>query len=132
MKYRSVTASVLAAVLLLSLSGCSQPDTPPVQTPVSTQQTDSTAYKVFTGTFAARLNELDPDNDVQKLIAEKTGVILKETFIADQDDINKTFSDMMISNKYPDFMSPDATNCQLLIKFTMFLGMLYSICLRAL
>ena len=119
MKLRSITASMLTALMLLTLPGCTK-STPalPLQPPQTAGQ-DSTAdknYKVFTGMYAARLREIDDDNELQQIIAEKTGVILKQSFIADQDDIDKTFSDMMISNRYPDFICPDAANCQLLIK----------------
>ncbi len=117
MKLRSITAAVLASLMLLTLPGCarsSQTPASPGQTP--TQKTEDNSYKTFTGMYAARLREIDENNEVQQIIADKTGVILKQNFIADQDDIDKTFSDMMISNRYPDFICPDAANCQLLIK----------------
>ena len=114
MKLRSVAASIAAAMLLLTLPGCSREQAPAVSPDPGKEEQNT--VKVFTGVHAARLKEIDEDNDIQKIIAEKTGVILNQKFIADQDDIDKTFSDMMISNKYPDFMTPDAKNCQLLIK----------------
>lgn len=82
----------------------------------STKNSSSDSYKEFTGVYAARLTPVDEGNDVQQLIAEKTGVVLKQQFIADQDDIDKTFSDMIIENKYADYLAPDASNCQKLIK----------------
>ncbi|MBR2086687.1 MAG: sugar ABC transporter substrate-binding protein, partial [Oscillospiraceae bacterium] len=119
MKLKTVTASLLAALMLLTLPGCSKGTTtitPAQNGQKPAQSTGNKDYKVFTGMYAVRLREIDEDNEIQQLIAEKTGVILKQSFIADQDDIDKTFSDMMISNRYPDYMCPDASNCQLLIK----------------
>lgn len=104
MTIRKMTAALIAAAMTLSVSGCGK------------KKPKESNIKEFTGIFAARIPEIDRDNEIQQLIGEKTGVILRQSWISDQDDIDKTFSDMMISNKYPDFMSPDAANCQKLIK----------------
>ncbi len=104
MTIRKMTAALIAAAMTLSVSGCGK------------KKPKESNIKEFTGIFAARIPEIDRDNEIQQLIGEKTGVILRQSWISDQDDINKTFSDMMISNKYPDFMTPDAENCQKLIK----------------
>lgn len=104
MTIRKMTAALIAAAMTLSVSGCGK------------KKAKESNIKEFTGIFAARIPEIDRDNEIQQLIGEKTGVILRQSWISDQDDIDKTFSDMMISNKYPDFMTPDAENCQKLIK----------------
>ena len=104
MTIRKMTAALIAAAMTLSVSGCGK------------KKPKGSNIKEFTGIFAARIPEIDRDNEIQQLIGEKTGVILRQSWISDQDDIDKTFSDMMISNKYPDFMTPDAENCQKLIK----------------
>ena len=104
MTIRKMTAALIAAAMTLSVSGCGK------------KKPKESNIKEFTGIFAARIPEIDRDNEIQQLIGEKTGVILRQLWISDQDDIDKTFSDMMISNKYPDFMTPDAENCQKLIK----------------
>lgn len=104
MTIRKMTAALIAAAMTLSVSGCGK------------KKPKESNIKEFTGIFAARIPEIDRDNEIQQLIGEKTGVILRQSWISDQDDIDKTFSDMMISNKYPDFMTPDAENCQKLIK----------------
>ncbi|SFW49666.1 extracellular solute-binding protein [Ruminococcus flavefaciens] len=104
MTIRKMTAAFLAAAMTLSVSGCGK------------NKPQENNIKEFTGIFAARSTEIDRDNEIQQIIGEKTGVILRQSWISDQDDIDKTFSDMMISNKYPDFMTPDAENCQKLIK----------------
>ena len=104
MTIRKMTAALIAAAMTLSVSGCGK------------KKPKESNIKEFTGIFAARIPEIDRDNEIQQLIGEKTGVILRQSWISDQDDIDKTFSDMMISSKYPDFMTPDAENCQKLIK----------------
>ena len=104
MTIRKMTAALIAAAMTLSVSGCGK------------KKPKGSNIKEFTGIFAAKIPEIDRDNEIQQLIGEKTGVILRQLWISDQDDIDKTFSDMMISNKYPDFMTPDAENCQKLIK----------------
>lgn len=104
MTKKKMTAALIAAAMTLTVSACGK------------KKNDEKAIREFTGIFAARIAEIDRDNEIQQIIAEKTGAILRQQWISDQDDIDKTFSDMMISNKYPDFMTPDAANCQKLIK----------------
>lgn len=104
MTIRRIAAAVIAAAMPLSVCGCTK------------KKSNEKDIIEFTGIFAARIPEINRDNEIQQLIGEKTGVILRQQWISDQDDIDKTFSDMMISNKYPDFMTPDAANCQKLIK----------------
>ncbi|MCR4640232.1 extracellular solute-binding protein [Ruminococcus sp.] len=103
MTIRKMTAALAAAAATLSIGGC------------GSKKADENNIREFTGIFAARIADIDRDNEIQQLIGEKTGVILRQTWISDQDDIDKYFSDMIISNKYPDFMTPDAANCQKLI-----------------
>ncbi|MDO4862980.1 MAG: sugar ABC transporter substrate-binding protein [Ruminococcus sp.] len=110
-------SALSASVLALSLTACGTNS----GSSGRTEKTDKTTYKEFDGVYAARLTPVDEGNEIQQLIAEKTGAILNQRFIADQDDINKTFSDMIVKNKYPDFMAPDATNCQELIKAGAFI-----------
>ena len=115
MTVKRVFSAASAAVLALTLSACGTKTESSTVNTEKTDKSDKTAYKEFDGVYAARLTPVNDGNEIQQLIAEKTGVILKQQFIADQDDINKTFSDMIIKNKYPDFMATDSTNCQELI-----------------
>lgn len=104
---KKATALLSVAALVLTSVGCS----------AEKREEGKKEIKEFTGFFAARhSNSIKEDNDIQNLIAEKTGAKLRQTWLNDQDDIDKIFSDMMMSNKYPDFLSPDAANCQRLIK----------------
>ena len=106
---RFITAA-LAVSVTVSATGCGKK-----------KANKKASYKRFDGVYAARLTPAAEDNDARMLIAEKTGVLLDQRFIADQDDINKTFSDMIIANKYPDFLAPDAENCQKLLKAGAFI-----------
>ena len=108
MKVSKALSLAVAAAAAVSLTSCGKSS--------SSKSSGPESYKEFNGVYAARLTPVEEGNEIQQLIAEKTGVILKQQFIADQDDIDKTFSDMIIENKYPDFMAPDSTNCQKLIK----------------
>ena len=101
---RIAAALIASAVLVSAAAGCGK------------KKTTKKTIREFSGVFAARIPEIDNDNEIQQLIAEKTGALLRQTWISDQDDIDKTFSDMIISNRYPDFMSPDAENTRKLIK----------------
>ncbi|MBR4626967.1 MAG: sugar ABC transporter substrate-binding protein [Ruminococcus sp.] len=116
MTVRRAFSAVAAAVMALTLAGCGKG-----KESASGDKGGRTSYKQFTGVYAARLTAVNNGNDIQKLIADKTGVILDQQFIADQDDIDKTFSDMIIKNKYPDFLVPDAANCQGLLKAGAFI-----------
>ena len=120
MTVKKVISGVMAILLMASVTACGSDantnNNSGTNSSSSKSKKDADQIKTFTGVYAARLTPVDKDNDVQKLIAEKTGVILEQQFIADQDDIDTTFSDMIISNKYPDFMAPDAENIQKLIK----------------
>ncbi|MBR1823342.1 MAG: sugar ABC transporter substrate-binding protein, partial [Ruminococcus sp.] len=107
MNSKQVISSILTAAMFVSSFGCSAKKT---ETPKGSD------IKEFTGFFCARNEPLDADNEIRSLIAEKTGCILYEEWIDDQDNLDKLFSDMIIANKYPDFLSPDAENCQKLIK----------------
>ena len=106
MKIKKTAAILSTAALMLTSVGCSAKEL----------KSDEKQIREFTGFFAARNNAISDKNEIQQLIAEKTGAYIKQTWLEDQDDINKIFSDMMISDKYPDFISPDAENCQKLIK----------------
>ena len=106
MTKKQLLSAIAAGAVLFSSVGCS----------FAKKENKKQELKEFTGFYCARNTPLDNDNEIRKLIAEKTGCILYEEWVEDQADIDKIFSDMMISGKYPDFISPDGPNCQRLIK----------------
>ena len=108
MTKRQTIAALLACFILGSSAGCASS--------TSTAETRQQEIKQFTSYCYANGITLDENNEVRNLIAEKTGCILYEQWTEDQADIDKIFSDMIISGKYPDFIAPDGPNCQRLIK----------------
>lgn len=77
--------------------------------------------RVYTSFFGARGTDISNDNEIQQIIAEKTGAMCKETWLKEQEDLSAVFSDMMVSNKYPDFLVPDGENCRKLINSNIFI-----------
>lgn len=81
-----------------------------------TNQNKNNDIKVYTSLFATTGNLISDDNDIQKIIAQKTGAMCKETWLSEKEDINATFSNIMVSNQYPDFIYPDAPNMTKLVE----------------
>ncbi|WP_024861934.1 sugar ABC transporter substrate-binding protein [Ruminococcus flavefaciens] len=112
MKKKQLLSAISAAAMLLSSVGCSLPG----------KKNKGQEIQKFTGFYCARKStNLEEDNEIRQIIAEKTGYILYEEWLRDQADIDKIISDMMISGKYPDFISPDGPNCQRLIRQKAFI-----------
>lgn len=105
MLIKKILSAVISSALLLSAGGCSL-----------SGNEDDKEIKVFTGFYGTSGIEIAQDNDIMELIAEKTGVKLEQTWLFEQDSANRTFSDMIVSNKYPDYIYADAENCHKLIK----------------
>ena len=93
MKTSRIIASVLAASLTVNFCGCS--------TPFDFGKKD---IKEFTAYFDMNGTELPADNDIQNIIAEKTGVICHETWKDPNKPEAETIEEMIIANKYPDFI----------------------------
>lgn len=110
MIFKKTLAAVLAASLAIPVAACGKK-----------KSGGDKQIKEFSGFYAARITPIADDNDIQKLIADKTGALVRQEFVDDQDSIDKMISDMIIANKYPDFISPDATTCQKLLKANAFI-----------
>lgn len=104
MKFRKITALLLSGTMMVSVGSCGKQ-----------KEDDKKEIRVYTSFFGARGNEISKDNDIQQIIAEKTGAMCQETWLREQEDLSKVFSEMMVSNKYPDFIVPDGENCQKLM-----------------
>lgn len=93
MKPLHLTALGLAAVCALAaLSGC------------GTGQQEET--RVYTSFLCQNGTPLDEENEIQQLIAEKTGAMCIETWLDEKDSEDKHISDMILSGQYPDFLYP--------------------------
>lgn len=108
MKIKKISAFILSGMMLFSATNCGKKE-------------NKKEIRVYTSFFGARGNEISSDNEIQQLIAEKTGAMCKETWLKEQEDMSVVFSDMMISNKYPDFLVPDSENCRKLINADVFI-----------
>ena len=92
MKLSRFLTAASAFALLMNFSGCS------LFQRGGTGITEFTAYIDVTGT------EIEPDNEIQKIIAEKTGVICHEKWKDPNKPENEAIEEMIIAHKYPDFI----------------------------
>lgn len=106
-----IISAALSFSMAVSLCGCGK----------KSSDSGKKEIRTFTGLYAARLRSLSENNEIQQIIAEKTGARVDQKWIVDQDDIDRSFSDMIVKNEYPDYMTPDAANCQKLIKAGAFI-----------
>lgn len=109
MGLKNIIAGISAAAMTFALTGCGE------------KKSSNKEIKEFDGFYAARIAPISDDNEIQKIIADKTGVLVHQNFVDDQDSINKIISDMIAANKYPDYISPDAESCQKLLKAGAFI-----------
>lgn len=92
--YKKIVAIMLSLVMLGSVSSCQgkNEDEPDVN--------EITEFSAF---FAVPGIELNKDNDIQNIIAEKTGVRVKESWLSGQ-TVQEAISTMIVREKYPDFV----------------------------
>ncbi len=88
----SVMAVFTGAALALSLAGCSKG-----------QKKSASGYKEFTFFATVPEAELNSNNDIQNIIAEKTGVKVKETWLTGQ-TAQEAVGTLIASGDYPDFI----------------------------
>ena len=63
----------------------------------------SDSVKEFTAFFATSGSEINDDNEIQKIIAEKTGVKVKETWLTGQ-SAEEAIGTIIAGGEYPDFI----------------------------
>ena len=105
MKIKQTISLFVAAALIFPLWSCD-----------FSKKNDEKEIREFTGFFGTRGTPIAHNNEIQQLIAEKTGGILRETWLDEQENAEDVFSDMIMSNKYPDFVYPDSDNCPRLLQ----------------
>ena len=64
--------------------------------------------KEFTAFFAVEGNEINEDNEIKELIAEKTGARCKEIWLVSQ-TADESIASYIISGEYPDFISGNSS-----------------------
>ena len=90
--WRRAFAASMSAVMLLGLTACGG----------SNESSDG--IKTFTMFTAMPGSEINDDNDVMNIIAEKTGAKLKETWLTGQTDA-EAIGTIIAGGEYPDFMT---------------------------
>ncbi len=68
--------------------------------------------KVFTSFLSAVSPDINENNKIQQMIAEKIGAMCDETWIDEKDEASNIISNMIMSEDYPDFIYPEASEYQ--------------------
>lgn len=124
MKKKLVSILLVSAMAASALTGCggSAQDNQS-ETAGSSEETSNTAdgtgsegssgdIKEFTAFFATPGTEINDDNEIQQMIAEKTGVKVKETWLTGQTDA-EAVGTLIASGEYPDFIEGGSGTLQL-------------------
>jgi len=125
MKRKALVSLLLTATVAAScLSGCGGSNGDSDSTPSSSDNVDaeeSTSeesegnggeVKEFTAFFAVPGSEINDDNEIQQIIAEKTGVKVKETWLTGQ-TAEEAIGTIIAGGDYPDFIEGDQGTSQL-------------------
>lgn len=92
--WRRVFAASMSAAMLLGLTACGGSD--------STESAEG--IKTFTMFIAMPGSEINDDNEIMNIIAEKTGAKLKETWLTGQTDA-EAIGTIIAGGEYPDFIN---------------------------
>lgn len=92
--YKKIVAIMLSLVMLGSVSSCQGKNE---------DEPDFSEITEFSAFFAVPGIELNKDNDIQNIIAEKTGVRVKESWLSGQ-TVQEAISTMIVRENYPDFV----------------------------
>lgn len=83
-KWQHIVVTFLTAIMLTNVVGCGQKDdSQDVSSGGDSSKSGITEFTMFTAMPGAEINN---DNDIMNLIAEKTGVKVKETWLTGQTD----------------------------------------------
>lgn len=128
MKKKLVSILLVSALAASALTGCGgdSGESQQTQTTGSSGETSDTAgdaagtesaegsgeIKEFTAFFATPGTEINDDNEIQQIIAEKTGAKCKETWLTGQSD-SEAVGTLIASGEYPDFIEGGSGTLQL-------------------
>ena len=124
MKKKQIFSLLLAATLTISmLAGCgsktdesttgTSSDTGSTTTETEAEETSTGEIKEFTAFFAVAGTEINDDNVIQQMIAEKTGAKVKETWLTGQTD-KEAIGTFIAGGEYPDFIEGGSGTPQLI------------------
>ena len=116
MKTKKVLSGLLAAAMMSAMfTGCGGGETDTTSTGTNTgtdtsgsgessnNAANSGEIKEFTAFFAVPGTEINDDNEIQQMIAEKTGVKVKETWLTGQ-TAQEAVGTLIAGGEYPDFI----------------------------
>ena len=105
MKKRRVVSVLMATTMVMSLAaGCGSKSAGGSEA--------QEGVKTFTGFFAVPGSEINDDNEIQQLIADKTGVKVKETWLTGQ-TAEEAVGTLIAGGEYPDFIDGGNATIQL-------------------
>lgn len=106
MKRRKLISVLLAATMLAAMfAGCGSDaaSTDAKENADGADSTEAGGVKEFTAFFAVPGSEINDDNEIQQIIADKTGVKVKETWLTGQ-TAEEAVGMMITGGELPDFI----------------------------
>ena len=111
MKKRKIVSLLMAATMIVSFAtGCGGSEEKP-SGKVEGSETGGDV-KEFTAFFAVPGSEINDDNEIQQMIADKTGVKVKETWLTGQ-TAEEAIGTLIAGGEYPDFIEGGNGSIQL-------------------
>lgn len=115
MKRRKLISVLLAAIMLAAMfAGCGSDaaSTDAKENADGADSTEAGGVKEFTAFFAVPGSEINDDNEIQQIIADKTGVKVKETWLTGQ-TAEEAVGMMITGGELPDFICGGSGQSQL-------------------
>lgn len=115
MKRRKLISVLLAATMLAAMfAGCGSDaaSTDAKENADGADSTEAGGVKEFTAFFAVPGSEINDDNEIQQIIADKTGVKVKETWLTGQ-TAEEAVGMMITGGELPDFICGGSGQSQL-------------------
>mgnify|MGYP000849414994 FL=1 len=115
MKRRKLISVLLAATMMAAMfAGCGSDaaSTDAKGNPDGADSTEAGGVKEFTAFFAVPGSEINDDNEIQQIIADKTGVKVKETWLTGQ-TAEEAVGMMITGGELPDFICGGSGQSQL-------------------
>ena len=115
MKRRKLISVLLAATMMATMfAGCGSDaaSTDAEEKADSADSTEAGGVKEFTAFFAVPGSEINDDNEIQQIIADKTGVKVKETWLTGQ-TAEEAVGMMITGGELPDFICGGSGQSQL-------------------
>ena len=115
MKKRKIVSLLMAATMIVSFAtGCGGSEEKPSGKVEGSETGGETGgdVKEFTAFFAVPGSEINDDNEIQQMIADKTGVKVKETWLTGQTQ-EEAIGTLIAGGEYPDFIEGGNGSIQL-------------------